>query len=434
MIASRERQHGDRVSKLPKYQTRILPIAALYGGNASGKTNFFKAISFARSLIVDGTKPSGLIPVEHHLLDAQDPENPSRFEFLLLIDEKIYEFVFSVNKELILEEKLSVISTSSERLLYRRRKGEIEFCSSLNRDPYMHFAFRGTRRNQLFLTNAVSQQIEFFRPIYDWFENKLVLIGPDSRFAAFEQFVGEEDLLHSKMSQMLSELDTGINHLGSEEISLDKAPFNKSLKNDLLDSVKEGQTVRLFAETSGERYIATRTGNKLIVKKPIVYHYNKKGTQVKFELRQESDGSQRLVDLLPAFVDLASRVSKKVYVIDEIDRSLHTLLMRKLLEEYLSGCTRDTRKQLLFTTHDILQMDQNLLRRDEMWVVERNTHGSSRLFSFSEYKDVRYDKDIRKSYLQGRLGGIPYFPFATTLADLNAADASQKNKDAATST
>jgi AAA15 family ATPase/GTPase len=124
-------------------------------------------------------------------------------------------------------------------------------------------------------------------------------------------------------------------------------------------------------------------------------------------MRHESDGSQRLIDLLPAFLDVSDASSKKVYVIDEVDRSLHTLLTRHLLKAYLANCSTNTRSQLLFTTHDVLLMDQQLLRRDEMWVAERNVTGISNLFSFSEYKDVRYDKDIRKSYLQGRLGGIP---------------------------
>ena len=124
-------------------------------------------------------------------------------------------------------------------------------------------------------------------------------------------------------------------------------------------------------------------------------------------MSQESDGSQRVIDLLPAFLMISAAKSRKVFVIDEVDRSLHTLLTKRLLETYLSSCSAESRAQLLFTTHNVLLMDQRLLRRDEMWVTERNADGVSSLFSFSEYKDVRYDKDIRKSYLQGRLGGVP---------------------------
>ena len=151
----------------------------------------------------------------------------------------------------------------------------------------------------------------------------------------------------------------------------------------------------------------TRKDGELIAKRLVAFHPKSDGTEVRFEIHQESEGSQRVIDLLPAFLELSAQTLQKVYVIDEIDRSLHPLLIRQLLEEYLSNCSRETRSQLLLTTHNVMLMDQQLLRRDEMWVTERDGAGVSSLFSFSEYKDVRYDKDIRKSYLQGRMGGIP---------------------------
>jgi hypothetical protein len=153
--------------------------------------------------------------------------------------------------------------------------------------------------------------------------------------------------------------------------------------------------------------VVTRKEGELIAWKLVTFHQKADGSEAKFELQQESDGSRRVIDLLPAFLELSAPSSKKVYIIDELDRSLHTLLTRSLLEGYLENCSQESRCQLLFTTHDVLLMDQHLFRRDEMWVAERNASGSSRLWSFSDYKDVRYDKDIRKSYLQGRLGGIP---------------------------
>jgi AAA15 family ATPase/GTPase len=122
---------------------------------------------------------------------------------------------------------------------------------------------------------------------------------------------------------------------------------------------------------------------------------------------QESDGTRRVIDLLPAFIWMLASGSKKVLVIDELDRSLHTLLTQKMLDYYFSNCSKDSRAQLLFTTHDVMLMDQHLLRRDEMWVTEREADGASTLTSLWEYEDIKVDTDIRKSYLNGRLGGIP---------------------------
>ncbi len=407
MTASKERQHSERVPKLPKYQTRNLPIATIYGGNASGKTNFFKALNFAKGLVVKGTRPESLIPVEPFKLDARAAEKPSRFSFELLINEIIYEFSFSATRKAILEEKLVKIAPASEMILYDRREGKPNFDKSLEHKEFLAFAFQGTRENQLFLTNSVSQKVENFKPVYDWFKDTLELIAPDSRFEPFEQFIDEEHPRYSTMNEMLKQLDTGITHLGGEVIPFENIPMPDLLKNQLQEELKDGMSMRLRTEPINERFVVTRKNNELIAKKLVTYHPKADGSEAKFEIRYESDGSQRVIDLLPAFLDLSAENSKKVYVIDEVDRSLHTLLTRRLLDAYLSNCSPESRSQLLLTTHDVLLMDQQLLRRDEMWVAERDSSGASKMISFSEYKDVRYDKDIRKSYLQGRLGGIP---------------------------
>jgi AAA15 family ATPase/GTPase len=405
MVASRERQHGERVPKIGRLNTRILPVATIYGGNASGKTNLFKALSFAKTLVIKGTQPDGAIQVEPFHLDTASQAEPTRFVFELLIEETLYEFAFSLTREAVVEERLSLITSSSEKELYRRSSSGIEFEASL-KDPFLQFAFQGTRDNQLFLTNAISQKVERFRPIYNWFRDTLELIGPDSRFEPFELFLDDLHPLYGTMNQMLSALDTGISRLGGEEIPLEHVPISEPLKRLLQEEVKEGMSVRLMSNRN-DRLVFTRRNNRLTAQRLVTFHRKTDGSEARFEMHQESDGSQRVIDLLPAFLELSSLQHNKVFVVDELDRSLHTLLTRKLLETYLGSCSPDSRSQLLLTTHDLLLMDQELFRRDEMWIAERKASGATGLLSFSEYKDVRYDKDIRKSYLQGRLGGIP---------------------------
>ena len=407
MVASRERKHGDRIPKLAKYRMRVLPVAAIYGGNASGKTNFFMALNFAKKFVVRGTQPDELIQVDTFRLDSGSERRPSRFTFELLIGGDIYEFSFSINRKAVIEEKLVLISSTSETVLYDRRDGEPNFDASLETVQFLHFAFQGTRDNQLFLTNSISQKVEHFRPIYDWFKDTLELIAPDSRFQPFESFLDEGHPLYASMNKLLPLLDTGITHLGGEDIPFDDAPFPAPLKTELQKNVKEGMTARIRNEPINDRYIVSREGDELVAKKLVSYHPRSDGTEAGFEIRQESDGTQRIIDLLPAFLRLSETTMPKVFVIDELDRSLHTLLTRQLIEAYLGNCSPETRSQLLFTTHDVLLMDQDIFRRDEMWIVERDRSGASTLLSFSDYKDIRHDKDVRKSYLQGRLGGIP---------------------------
>lgn len=404
MVASQEKQHGNRIAKVNKYPIRILPIGAIYGGNASGKTNLFRALNFAKTFIVKGSQPDEIIHVQPYLLeDSFKTEKPTRFTFELLIDETMYEFSFSLTSKTIVEEKLVQISSSSEKVLYHRIEKKPHLHDSIKNDR-LTFAFDGTRDNQLFLTNSITQKIDVFRPVYDWFKNTLELLAPDSRFALFEHYLSEDHPFYETMNTMLGQLDTGIVRISSESLIFDNVPIPEAVKNKLREEVTEGKTVLVMIP---DRMLVTRKNGELIVKKLVTYHTREDGNEIKFEIRQESEGSQRAIDLLPAFIELSFKASKRVYLIDELDRSLHTLLTRHLLESFLAEVSSDTRSQLIFTTHDILIMDQHLLRRDEMWLAERNLSGTSTLVPLSDFKDIRYDKDIRKSYLQGRLGGIP---------------------------
>ncbi|NLN75596.1 MAG: ATP-binding protein [Armatimonadetes bacterium] len=416
MVASRERQHGNRVPRLQKYKTRILPIAAIYGGNASGKTNFFSALSFAQWLIVRGTQPDSLIPVSPFLLDSSAERRPSKFRFELLIDENIYEYSFAVTYKEIVEEKFVLVTGNSEKVIYHRinQKPSVGF----NEDAsFIKRVFESTRDNQLWLTNLVSLKVDRFRPVYDWFKDVLELVAPDSRFKPFDLFYDDEHPLFSTMNELLKQFDTGIARLGGEDVPFSNIPLSRSLATKLQEDVKEGDSVGIISEPGGDRFVVTRKGEELVAKRLVTYHPKTDGTEVTFDVRKESDGSKRVIDLLPAFLELSAPNAKKVYIVDEVDRSLHTQLTRALLEMYLSTCTTDSRAQLLFTTHDVLLMDQDLLRRDEMWVAERDASGASTMFSFSEYKEIRYDKDIQKSYLQGRLGGTPRILLGGALAN-----------------
>lgn len=407
-VATRERQHGERVTKLDKYQTRVVPIAAIYGGNGSGKTNFFKALNFAKAFVVSGSQPDALIPVEPFRLSDDTADKPSRFTFELLAEERIYEYSFALTKTEVVEEKLIVIQPSSEKPLFHRLNGRSNLHKSLANQDFLQFAFRGTRDNQLFLTNSVSQKGETFRAVYDWFKESLELIAPDARFDSVDFFVGEDHPLFAAMNQVLPQLDIGISRIALEEVPIDSIHLPESALTKLNQTVKEGTTVRLLSAPEAERCFVSRQGGKLTATKAVAYHSTAGGDLVKFAIEMESDGARRIIDLLPLLLTLTSPPGQhKVFVIDEIDRSLHTLLTRTLLEFYLGQCTPTSRSQLLFTTHDVQLMDQQLFRRDEMWIAERDFSGATSLLPFSDYKDMRYDKDIRKSYLSGRLGGIP---------------------------
>lgn len=427
MIASRERQHNERVVNLKKFQTKVLPVAAIFGGNASGKTNLFMALNFARALIVEGVDPSEDISVEPYRLDSTSTKRPSSFEFELLIQDVIFEYSFSVKRNIVVTEKLAVVNSNRKKIIYNRRGSQIDLHKSLEKNEHLKSIVDGIWDNQLFLTNAVSHKavyknIRELKLVFNWFRLRLVLVAPHSRFARWEQFIDETHPLFENMNNILEHLDTGIIRLGGENLPFDSLPIPEQVKSEIKKNLKEeGMSVRFII--NDERFVVSMSNKGVVAKKLITYHKKHDNAETPFELHHESHGSQRVIDLLPAFLDLSSKQHSsasetKVYIIDEIDRCLHSLVTRVLLETYLNNCSTETRTQLLFTTHDNSLMAQELFRRDEIWHTERSESGESSLFSLGDFKNVRYDKDIRKSYLQGRYGGIPEIQPAEIAFDL----------------
>ncbi|MCK5229651.1 MAG: AAA family ATPase, partial [Desulfobulbaceae bacterium] len=243
------------------------------------------------------------------------------------------------------------------------------------------------------------------------------------RFESFDQFIKEDSPLYDYMNEALSRLDTGIAKIGGEDIPFESIPMLPiEIRNQIKEALTENKPVRIRLDTHGDRYVVQLKDDEIQAQKLVSFHLDSENKEVKFDLKSESDGSLRLIDLLPAFLAMSQDGPSKTFVIDELDRSLHTLLSRQLLASYLADCGPDSRSQLLITTHDVLLMDQDLMRRDEMWVAERDADGSSELIAFSDYKEIRNDKDIRKSYLQGRLGGIPKILFGGSLRPAKSED------------
>jgi len=402
MIASEERRHARRVFRHRRLRTRFLPVAAIYGGNASGKTNFFKALNFVKQFVVRGRLPNDPISVEPFRLDAGSSGQPTFFCFELLIGEQIYVFSFSVTAERVLEEKLTRVESNSKEVpLYERRADDVTFGGASETSDFHRFLAQSTRGNQLFLTSSVNLNFPDFQPVYEWFRDTLELVGPDTRFAPFGRFMDEEDPRYKEMNALLARLDTGVIRLGGKESRIEDLPI-------FAGDIQEGMTVQIsMGGPKNRRYVVSRKNGQLITKQLVTYHAGEDGTEIPFDPHQESDGTLRVIDLLPAFVELSSPDARKVYVVDEIDRSLHTLLTRGLLENYLNSCLSNAKKQLLFTTHDVLLMDPELFRRDEMWICDRQLSGETTLIALSEFKEALTDRDLRGSYLRGRMGGIP---------------------------
>jgi AAA15 family ATPase/GTPase len=417
MVASRELQHKEHLTIVPSLNLKVLPAAALYGGNGSGKSNFYIALEFARSFILKSKiSEDDLINVEPFRLDEKFEKAPSTFTFEILIGNEVFKYSFAVTRRRVCEETLEILKREKSILVYSRRvtqdkdEWKLDYFQKLDlpkdEAEFIKFKARDTLPNQLFLNAVRGRTIPVTDSLIGWFKQTLTLIDPETNFKSMEFTLKGRHKLRGYCVEALNKAHTGIDKMDGEQISFDAMELPKGLKTIIKERIKENE-VHEIVSPEGKRYSVFMEKGQLKCLQLVTYHRGSNGNQVRFDVSEESEGTQRLIDLLPAFHELISTDSKKVFVIDELNRSLHTLLTRNLLESYLASRQSGSRGQLIFTTHDGLLLDQALFRRDEFWFIDKDENGASLLSALSDFKDVRHDKDIRKSYLQGRFGGIP---------------------------
>ncbi|KYF81268.1 hypothetical protein BE17_04445 [Sorangium cellulosum] len=374
----------NQVARLDAGQ-RVLKCAAIYGANASGKSNLVKALQFAQRLVVTGTKsgePTGVTPFKL----GEQADAPSRFEFELGMAGRRYSYGFVAAPRAILSEWLFEHDGTQERRVFERSYDEsrtgrprIELGDALLSDPgrrqFLGFVAEGTRDNQLFLTEASERNVLELAHVTRWFRTGIHVVLPDSTFADLATRVAQEPSFKAFIESFLSGADTGV-------ASLDVEP------------------------------VASSTG--AVEHRIHLVHPGAAGRRVAFPLEEESDGTRRLLHIAPFVYEIGQQrgAAARVYAIDELDRSLHPLLTRAFIQSFLSVAPAAGFGQLIFTTHDTNLLDVRLLSRDSIWFVQKDAAGASSLYALSEFKGAQLEQlagHLEQGYLQGRFGAVPFF-------------------------
>jgi len=416
LIANRERRLPSHIIK--GEGINILKSSVIYGANASGKTNLVKAIDFSKGVITKGIDK--INPVNCHFrLKNENLHKPSIFNYEIKIKDKFYSYGFAaqLNTNKIIEEWLYEIGKNNEKKVFERfinnnKKHEIEIGIQLSSKAKKRFdVYREDFRdsdNLLFLSEINRKSIEDFpeaigfKDVFNWFDKNLTVLFPKSKFSGLN-FIGDDNQMSETFNSFLNVFQTGINNVTSEEIDLDSFDIPKEIKEDLTKNIEKAKAI--IFEINGITYsLKKNENNEYKIKKIGLEHITEEGNPVIFDIEDESDGTQRLFDFIPALHELKN--SNSVFVIDELDRSLHSKLTYGIFELFLK-LTQNNESQLIATTHESLLLDLELLRRDEIWFVEKEGN-QSRLFSLDEFK-VRNDKIVSKDYLLGRYGAIPIF-------------------------
>lgn len=423
MVASTVKKHPSHVMEIGS--RTILRSSFLFGANASGKSNFVKALDFARDVIMAGLTETNCDGCQFRL-NPKGPDETGVFQFTIYTGKHFYEYGLAVSyfTASIVAEWLTIVDEGkapqsvfacdwSQRTPSLTTDFELKGDEQTRFKVYKEDTLRTSLRKKSFLSEIAEKRarhrntgfFSHFVSVYNWFL-KLIVIFPQSSYGGKAQYVVDAKA-RNELGVLLNRFDTGIETLDSQEIDAEKVfsrfppDMRNKIKADLIDNLTKNRDQIASISLRDSSYLVRFQKGTLRFQKVAANHGLKNEL---FDLADESDGTKRLYDLLPLHALFARGA---IVVIDELDRSLHTQATREFIADFFrqaDGCP----SQLIATTHDAYVLDLDLLRQDEIWFVERDANHTSRLYSLSKFKE-RFDKDIQKSYLLGRYGALPIF-------------------------
>lgn len=368
----------------------LLTSAAIYGPNASGKSNLIQALSFMRSFVLNSSRESQAgddIQVSPFLLSTATENAPSFFEILFIERGTHYRYGFEVTQKSVSREWLYMTPTIREANLFEREGSQIKFNPRSFKEG--KDLVKKTRTNALFLSVVAQFNGQLSLRIQKWFNRLNIISGLDDlscRNASIDQFRNHPDK-RDNIKQFVRNLDLEIDDIEIKEV-------------EMPDIAK-----RSFTEISG---VPAWIGPPKFTIQTSHKKYDQNNRfhgWVHFDLEtNESNGTQRLFYLANPVLDALDWGHP--LVIDEIEVRLHPLITQALIRLFNSKETNPKGAQLIFTTHDTNLLDRELFRRDQIWFTEKDRYGASHLYSLVEFKP-RNDAAFEKSYLRGRYGALP---------------------------
>lgn len=406
----------------------ILKLSSIYGANGAGKSNIIKSLFLFQKLITREKIPFKLKDTQFKF-NAEDKSKLQTFAIEFIQEGTSFYYGIELLENIISTEELylSGLGLKEDKLIFERKtnsneKTTIKFLKEFEKDKKSQLLKsilleEFVKPNEPILKLLSNRDNKFLKDVkkaFKWFDDTLQIVTPTAKPRALAHKIDTDIEFKQYAEEIMCSFNIGITSLTSEKKDI-KEFFGEDNENELDKIIKEVEDspkkmIGLRSRT-GDEIIIVKEGEKIWVKNLKVEHQGKDNKKAMFTLDEESDGTVRLLDFVPAFKNIISE--EKVYFIDEIERSIHPLLIKELVKKF--SLDNETKGQLIFTTHESNLLDQEIFRQDEIWFAEKDLNGSTDLYSLSDFKEHK-TIDIRKGYLNGRYGSIP---FLGNLTDLN---------------
>ena len=373
-----------------KAAPHLLKSSVVYGANASGKSNLIKALQYMRGVVLESAalQPGQTFDRLHPFkLDATSGSQPTEFEVTFILAGVRYQYGFAMNTQRIVSEQLLVYKAFKPQRWFERHfdaesgSDVYEFGPSLKGAKNLWEG--ATRSNALFLSVAVQLNSGALRPVFDWFANRLVIFNEQSPLSP--QF-------SVQMLKQEAQRKAICGFLRAADISI--ADIEVATKQAMVHAIH-------FDLATGKR---EESASEQAMDEVKFHHITEHGKAV-FDLMDESSGTRNLLFLTGPILDILGK--GQTLVVDELDTSLHTLLVQALVRLFHRPEVNTGGAQLIFTTHDTSLLDAyGLFRRDQVWFVEKRPDQSSSLYPLLDFSP-RKNEALERGYLQGRYGALP---------------------------
>lgn len=412
----------------------VLKSAAMFGANAGGKSNFVRAIEIGKKMILKGTRSDDLIDFYPFRLSSDSKKRDTIIIYQILCGNKKYEYGFSYNSEQISAEWLKQITKNGECIIFQRNieKSVFDISYLLKLNPkeeesqFLSFIAKATPQKQLFLHEVMSRNIhenvtniKDLDSVIDWFVNSLKIIFPDTPYKQGVLLKAADDNdLKRGFGALLRYFNTGVDGVKLIEVQFEKLGIPQDLQRAIKSDLSKSNTDDAFGALRFDEnlYLINLIEGEIKAKKLMTVHKRIDETDIElFSLGDESDGTKRLFDYIPLILDLIQ--GGKVFIVDEMERSLHPTLIQQIINlfyKYSIGVS----SQLIFTTHESSLMNQKIFRKDEIWLMKKDNKGISTFGRMDELYDVRFDKMLQNSYLNGEYGATPTFETEAEISKL----------------
>lgn len=395
MVASNDSNHKNNIfdsgiNGFPK----LVASTAMYGPNASGKSNFIKALSFMRSYIISSSKDKqegDRIDIQPFKFTKEKKILPSEFETIFIKYGVRYQYGFSVTPKRVVGEWLIAYPEGRPQKWYERQfdfnEGRENWYFGPKFQGSRNLWKKSTRDNALFLSTAIQLNSTQLKPVFEWFRDLRVI--PDDTMIAPGYTISqcEDDENKKRIINFLNAADLSIS-----DIVVKKEKFTSDLlPNDMPQNIAK----QIIDDLKDEDVI----GVKLL-------HPSSCGSElVPIDLDEESAGTQKLFQLAGPWLNLLE--DGLTVFVDELDQSMHPLMVRFLVGLLHNPQYNKNKAQLIFTTHDTSILDKDFLRRDQIWFFEKNRDNSTHIYPLTDFSP-RNNEALEKGYLQGRYGALPF--------------------------